>query len=56
MTIDTSCQRDDAKCVAKIVKRYSGDGNILIAWEHKKLTDLVEAMGNKNAPTYPSDS
>jgi hypothetical protein len=56
LTVDTSCDRDDQKCVKKLVKNYSGLGNILICWEHDALTDIVAALGDNNAPTYPDDS
>lgn len=52
LTVDTSCDRDDSKCVKKAVKNYGGDGNILICWEHKELTDIVEELGDDDAPTY----
>lgn len=32
LTIDTSCDRDDGKCVKKAVNNYTGAGNILICW------------------------
>jgi hypothetical protein len=56
ITVDTSCDRDDQKCVAKVVDNYTGRGNILICWEHSALTDIVDALGDSNAPTYPDDS
>ncbi|OJJ29795.1 hypothetical protein ASPWEDRAFT_46559 [Aspergillus wentii DTO 134E9] len=55
LTVDTSCSRDDSKCVKKVVDKYDGDGNILICWEHKKLTDIVEELGDDDAPDYPDD-
>ncbi|KFY69740.1 hypothetical protein V501_08360 [Pseudogymnoascus sp. VKM F-4519 (FW-2642)] len=56
ITVDTSCDRDDQKCVAKVVNNYTGSGNILICWEHDALTDIVDALGDSNAPSYPSAS
>lgn len=56
ISVDTSCDRDDQKCVAKVVNNYTGSGNILICWEHSALTDIVDALGDSNAPTYPDDS
>ena len=53
LKVDTSCARDDAKCVAKVVKNYKGPGNILICWEHGALTDIVKSLGDKKAPEYP---
>jgi hypothetical protein len=56
LTVDTSCDRDDQKCVAKAVGNYKGSGNVLICWEHDALTDIVDALGDKKAPDYPDDS
>jgi hypothetical protein len=56
LTVDTSCDRDDADCVNSVVKGYKGSGNILICWEHHALTDIVSALGaGKKAPVYPGD-
>lgn len=55
ITVDTSCAKTDAKCVKKVVENYTGDGNILICWEHGELTDIVEELGDDDAPTYPDD-
>lgn len=55
LKVDTSCDRDDAKCVKKVVKNYKGSGNILICWEHKMLTELAEELGGENVPNYPKD-
>lgn len=55
MTVDTSCDRDDSKCVKDVVKNYTGSGNILICWEHAALTDIVEELGDDDAPDYPDD-
>lgn len=56
LVVDTSCDRDDARCVRDVVERYDGVGNILICWEHDALTGIVKTLGNDDAPTYPSDS
>ncbi|KAJ5924171.1 hypothetical protein N7466_008358 [Penicillium verhagenii] len=53
--VDLSCNRDDARCVKKTIANYDGHGNILICWEHHRLTDLVEELGYEDAPLYPSD-
>lgn len=55
LTVDTSCDRDDPKCVKKAVENYKGDGNILICWQHEALTDIVKKLGADDAPEYPSD-
>jgi hypothetical protein len=58
ITVDTSCDRDDAKCVKKLASKYDkkNSGNILICWEHDALSDIAEALGDDNPPTYPDDS
>ncbi|CAI7594345.1 unnamed protein product [Penicillium glandicola] len=58
LTVDTSCDRDDPECVKDVIKGYDGKGlaNILICWEHDALTDIVEALGDDDAPDYPDDS
>lgn len=55
--MDTSCDRDDAKCVEDVVKGYTGSGNILICWEHDALSDIVDELGapKSDVPTYPDD-
>ncbi|POR33543.1 L-serine dehydratase [Tolypocladium paradoxum] len=52
--VDTSCHRDDRKCVKDVVEGYSGSGNILICWEHKRLKHLAKALGAKGVEKYPS--
>jgi hypothetical protein len=55
LSVDTSCNRDDQDCVKALVQNYNnsgGDQNILICWEHGQLTNIVEALGDSNAPTY----
>ncbi|CAG8950981.1 hypothetical protein HYFRA_00006378 [Hymenoscyphus fraxineus] len=59
LDIDTRCDRDDEDCVASLVsdfKASGSSGNILICWEHKALTDIAQALGNKNPPEYPKES
>ncbi|KAJ5714057.1 uncharacterized protein N7483_011238 [Penicillium malachiteum] len=56
LTVDTSCDRDDPGCVKDVVDGYTGSGNILICWEHDALTDIVEKLGDDDAPDYPDDS
>jgi hypothetical protein len=53
LTVDTSCQRDDQDCVADVVNDYDGSGNILICWEHDALTDIIDELGDDDAPDYP---
>ncbi|KAJ5279862.1 hypothetical protein N7478_005234 [Penicillium angulare] len=56
LTVDTSCDRDDPSCVKDVVDGYTGSGNILICWEHDALTDIVDKLGDDDAPDYPDDS
>ncbi|KAI9642620.1 hypothetical protein NHQ30_009425 [Ciborinia camelliae] len=56
ITVDISCDRDDADCVADVVNGYEGNGNILICWEHAALTDIVVALGDENAPEYDKNA
>lgn len=55
LKVDISCKRDDAECVKDAVDDYDGEGNILICWEHHRMTDLVEELGFDDAPHYPDD-
>ena len=59
LTVDTSCDRDDADCVATLVENYGSEEtgqNVLICWEHDNLTEIVEALGDSDAPDYPDDA
>ncbi|KAJ6015160.1 hypothetical protein N7540_009751 [Penicillium herquei] len=53
--VDISCKRDDSECVKNTIDDYDGEGNILICWEHHRMTDLVEELGYEDAPNYPDD-
>ena len=55
ITVDTSCDRDDARCVKEAIENYKGNGNILICWEHRRMTHLAEELGHDDAPSYPHD-
>ncbi|KAF4120339.1 phosphoglycerate mutase family protein [Geosmithia morbida] len=55
LDVDTSCDRDDEDCVKDVVDDYSGSGNILICWEHKRLSNLAEALGAEDVDEYPRD-
>ena len=55
LTVDTDCERDDFEEFVAKIKSYKGEGNILVCWEHKRLTDLALALGVHNPPTYPKD-
>ncbi|KAI1196830.1 hypothetical protein F5X97DRAFT_201138 [Nemania serpens] len=56
LTVDTSCDRDDEKCVQDAVDDYKGGKNILICWEHDQLNNIAEELGAKDVDNYPDDS
>ena len=55
LNVDTSVKRDNSAGVADAVNNYSGDGNILVCWEHKQLHEIMKALGVKHPPHYPDD-
>jgi hypothetical protein len=54
MAVQTSCNRDNADCVAALVEEnYVSEGagkNILICWEHGNLTGIVQVLGCSRLP------
>ncbi|KAJ5577420.1 uncharacterized protein N7459_006384 [Penicillium hispanicum] len=55
ITVDIECDRDDSQCVKDKIDQYSGHGNVLICWEHRRMTHIAEELGDEDAPTYPDD-
>ena len=55
LAVDTGCGRDDFDAVTTKIKQYTGSGNILVCWEHKRLTDLAVMLGVHKPPRYPTD-
>lgn len=55
LEVDISCQRNDYKCVTDVIEGYHGEGNILVCWEHHRMTQIIEYMGDHDAPIYPDD-
>jgi len=55
LTLDLSCDGDDSACVASVIEGFNGPGNVLVCWEHKALTDIITALGDSDAPKYPSN-
>jgi hypothetical protein len=55
LTVDIDCERDNFKGFVAKIKSYKGEGNVLVCWEHKRLTDLAAALGVHNPPIYPKD-
>lgn len=53
LSVDTSCKRNHAKCVAKHIKRYDGEGDILVSWRHGRMTNIAERLGVEEPPEYP---
>ncbi|EPQ26869.1 uncharacterized protein PFL1_05504 [Pseudozyma flocculosa PF-1] len=55
VSIHHGCDRDDAACAARIALRQARQGqNVLISWEHKRLTDIGKALGVRGIE-YPED-
>jgi hypothetical protein len=51
--VGTSCNRDDADCIAALVENYVSEGagkNILICWEHDNSTGIVQVSGCSRLP------
>ncbi|KAK7223425.1 hypothetical protein V2G26_011428 [Clonostachys chloroleuca] len=55
LEVDTSCDRDDSKCVKNLIKNYAGDGNILLCWQHGQMNNILEALGAEDIENYPED-
>ncbi|CAG9954839.1 unnamed protein product [Clonostachys rosea f. rosea IK726] len=55
LEVDTSCDRDDSKCVKRLIKNYDGDGNILLCWQHGQMNNILEALGAEDIENYPED-
>lgn len=55
LAVDIEYGRDDFTGVANKIKGYKGEGNVLICWEHRRLTNLAAALGVHNPPVYPTD-
>ncbi|KAL8280778.1 hypothetical protein RQP46_006782 [Phenoliferia psychrophenolica] len=55
--VDTSCERDDAKCVRRVVKAFAEKSkqDVLICWKHSNLVMLQEALGGTATTPYPDD-
>jgi hypothetical protein len=50
-----SCDRDDPDCVVSKIKKRSRRGeNVLVVWEHARLSHIADALGVKGL-VYPSD-
>jgi hypothetical protein len=56
LIVDTDCERDDVEGFVAKIKSYEGEGNVLVCWEHRRLTDLAAALGVHDPPLYPAGS
>ncbi|KAF3939004.1 hypothetical protein ABW19_dt0205291 [Dactylella cylindrospora] len=59
LEVDTSCDRDDEKCVRKAVDKFqekkSNEGKaILICWEHDALSKIAKNLDVGKVKEYPS--
>lgn len=54
--MDTDCERDDVEGFVAKIKSCEGEGNVLVCWEHRRLTDLVAALGVHDPLLYPAGS
>lgn len=44
--LDHTCDRDDEKCAAKKIQKHARRSeNVLVVWEHKRLSDIAERLG-----------
>lgn len=52
--LDHSCDRDDTKCAVDHIKKRTRKGqNVLVVWEHARLSNIAKALGVKGL-VYPS--
>lgn len=47
LKIDTTCKREDIKCIIDKILNNHNDGNILLTWEHDKLQKIAEKLINE---------
>ena len=53
--LDHSCDRDDEQCAShKIKKRTRAGKNVLVVWEHARLSEIARELGVKGL-AYPSE-
>ena len=55
LTVDTACERDEIDAVVAKIQSYTGKGNVLVCWEHKRLSNIAAALGVLNPPRYPTE-
>jgi len=55
LKVHDKIDRDDAQAAADAAKKYKGEGNVLICWEHGVLGKIVEELGVSGGAVYPGD-
>ncbi|ORY49734.1 hypothetical protein BCR35DRAFT_310792 [Leucosporidium creatinivorum] len=57
LEVHTDCERDDPKCVAKLVADFAkrSDKDVLICWKHSFLHTIAQGLGSRARLTYPDD-
>ena len=55
LTVDIDHERDEIDAVVAKIKGYKGQGNVLVCWEHRRLTNIAAALGVHDPPRYPKD-
>lgn len=47
LKVDHHCERDDARCVRRAIRKASKKGarRILVCWEHKELSRIAKKLG-----------
>ena len=55
LTVDTDCGRDEIDALVAKIQSYAGTGNVLVCWEHKRLSDIAAALGVPHPPRYPTE-
>ncbi|KAL4896511.1 hypothetical protein BDV59DRAFT_198878 [Aspergillus ambiguus] len=55
LDVDTSCKSTQVRCAARKVRAYKGSGNILIAWRHSQMREILRKLGDSKAPAYPEE-
>ncbi|PHH64219.1 hypothetical protein CDD81_4833 [Ophiocordyceps australis] len=53
LVIDQTCSKWHEECVADVVKKYRGPGNILVCWEHVQLGRIAQELGTETPEHYP---
>lgn len=54
LKVDHHCERDDARCVRRAIRKASKKGarRILVCWEHRELSRIAKKLGIHGLGTY----